>query len=112
MGTAFAIYRLRTETCTDDLLIANIEALTSGENSNEFNCVMYKDICNFYISSEFQMNIIRKKFPGLGGVDMNTYIDLGAGTQIYRQKRPGEYGVRCGEDITCNKLLQQIGLLN
>lgn len=91
----------------DELILANVEALASGEGSG-FDCVLEKDDCTFTVSTNAQLNIIKKQFPFAG---IGVAVDLSSGTQIYREKYSYETGVRCGEDITCNTFLRQLGLI-
>lgn len=93
----------------DPVLWANVEALTNNEN-DEFNCVMYKDECSYTIDSYLTLGIIIRRFPGMD-VGIGHTVDLSSGTQMYREKLPGEAGVRCGRDITCNDFLVQLGLV-
>ena len=47
---------------------------------------------------------------GLYGATIGATVDLSSGTQIYKQKSWWQNGVRCGNDITCNDFLKDLGL--
>lgn len=94
-----------------DLSLANVEALAQIiPESYGFNYVMYKDKCTFEINTLFELKMI-KKLPKFGGVSLGTTVDLSDGTQLFREKKAWESGVRLGADITCNKFLDQLGVI-
>jgi hypothetical protein len=96
-----------------ETFLANTEAL-ARESSGGFDCLLTKDNCKFTITSTFELQVIRA-LPGFGSATLGIEIDLSSGTQIYTQPSffwPWESAVRCGEDITCNAFLQQLGIYN
>ena len=107
--TAFAVIakKMYFTTPESDLILANVEALSQSEN--EFACVLTKDECSFTISTDAQLEIVKKVFS-LFDASIGATVDLSSGTQIYRQKRFWESGVRCGTDVTCNDFINQLGL--
>ena len=58
---------------------------------------------------EERMEIVKKVFS-LFDASIGATVDLSSGTQIYRQKRFWESGVRWGTDVTCNDFINQLGL--
>ena len=56
-----------------------------------------------------QINILRIKL-GLYGVSIGATVGLSSGTQIYKRKKWWQNGVGCGNDITCNDFLKDLGL--
>lgn len=90
-----------------DLLLANVEALSQNENS--YDCILTKDECKFVIKTQGQMNILVSKL-GMYGAIIGATVDLSSGTQIYKRKSWWQNGVRCGNDITCNDFLKDLGL--
>ncbi|MDR2425310.1 MAG: hypothetical protein LBD59_11420 [Prevotellaceae bacterium] len=98
-----------------NLTLENIESYTGeGEQGGGYDCLMEKDDCEFKVETIIQFKIL-KRMPSIGGVEMGGYVDLSAGTQLYYKPLffwPWEKRLRCGQDITCNKYLQQLGLIN
>ena len=101
----------------NSILAKNIEALAQNEGgggtNNDYECKLEKDDCYFKILTEAQLDIIKKKLPNLGGVELGVTVDLTSGTQIYRSLKWYEFsGVRCGNDVTCNDFLRSLGLFD
>jgi hypothetical protein len=114
-ATVFAVNHFSPKSQMSDLALANLEALTNGEDAadGEFACVLRKDSCKFTINSYMQLEIIRR-IPSLGGVSIGADVDLFGGTQIYALAEwyhIFDEKVRCGQDITCNSYLHQLGLI-
>lgn len=87
----------------------NVEALSVNENDDEFKCALSKDNCKFTISTKTQLNIMKKVLKMMD-LTIGVEVDLTNATQIYREKYFWENGVRCGYDVTCNQVLNQLGI--
>lgn len=97
------------KTVCDELTMLNVEGLSMDEGGSGFNCIMEKDECKFKVETEAEVSAIKKMFAS-ASLTIGAEVDLSCGTQIYREKRFWESGVRCGADVTCNDLLNQMGL--
>lgn len=91
----------------DELLLSNVEALSDGENSSGFDCVLTKDECKFIIKSDAELSIMQKILK-TGALSIGMEVDLTDATKIYREKCFWESGVRCGTDVTCNDLVNDL----
>ena len=94
----------------DDLLMQNVEALSSDSNEGGFDCALDKDECKFTASTSAEVSILKKIISG-GSFTIGAEADLSDATKIYREKHFWECGVRCGTDVTCNDLLRSAGLI-
>lgn len=109
---SYGVYQTQSSKETmSDILLANIEAL--GDNNpetGEFKCALHKDDCKFTITSDAEIQQIRIKYPFMS-LFVGLTLNLTSATQIYTTPLPGEPRVKCGENITCNALLRQLGVL-
>lgn len=96
-----------TDSFENDLIMANVEALSQTESS--YDCVLTKDECKFEVKTQWQIDILKNRL-GIDGASIGATLDLSSGTQIYRTKSWWERGVRCGTDVTCNAFLKELGL--
>lgn len=92
---------------SDELLLQNVEVLSGGENNSGFDCILTKDECKLKISTKAELEII-KKILKMGTLTIGMEVDLTDATKIYREKHFWESGVRCGVDVTCNELVDNL----
>ena len=92
-----------------DVVLANVEALANGSDDNEFKCVMEKASCKAEITANAQIPLLKKWLPNTELV-VGATVNLTDFTQIFREKKEWESGVRCGTDVTCYELLGRFGL--
>lgn len=96
---------------SEELLLRNVEALSSNMEEEVFACAKDKDDCKFTIKTEAELSIIKRIFSG-GSFEMGAEVDFTDATIIYREKHWWECGIRCGTDVTCNEVLRQMGFIN
>lgn len=92
-----------------DVALANVEALANGSDNNEFKCVMEKVSCKPKINANAQIPLLKKWLPNTEIV-VGATVDLTDLTQIFREKKEWESGVKCGTNVTCYELLERLGL--
>ncbi len=111
---AFATYtEIQNHRQMSDLTRRNLEVLLESENDG-YDCVLRKDDCDFMIGEKWQIDVIAKKMGLAAGLKVGDVIDLSSGTQLYKRAEwfnALEAKVRCGQDITCNMFLRQLGLI-
>jgi hypothetical protein len=97
-----------------NMTLQNLEAF-GDESSSEsaYECLMKKDKCKFTATTSVALEIL-KKVPGFSTTSLNVEVDLSDGTKLHY--KPSffwfwEGALRCGQDIICNDLLRQSGLL-
>lgn len=108
----YGVYKTQSrEETMSDFMLANIEALGDNDpETGDFKCALHKDDCDFTITSESQIPLILKKIP-FSSLFVGLTVDLSSGTEIYTTPLPGEPRVKCGENITCNAFLRQLGII-
>ena len=109
---SYGVYQTQSSKETmSDFMLANIEALGNNDpETGDFKCALRKDDCKFTITSDAQIQQIRVKFPFMS-LFVGLTLDLTSATEIYTTPLPGEPRVKCGENITCNAFLRQLGVL-
>lgn len=100
----------KSNVVNDELALLNVEALSANENDDEFKCALSKDNCKFTISTKAQLYIIKKVLKMMD-LTIGAEVDLTNATKIYREKYIWEKGVRCGSDVTCNDVLNQLNIM-
>lgn len=109
---SYGVYKTQSsEETMSDFMLANIEALGNNDpETGDFKCALHKDDCKFTITSDAQIQQIRVKFPFMS-LFVGLTLDLTSATEIYTDPLPGERRVKCSDNITCNTLLRQLGVL-
>jgi hypothetical protein len=116
---AFNVYYNLQETDTSlDISLKNIEALANDGEDNDYKCILNHPSCYYTISTQYQLDLFVKKFPGRIGISIGKSIDLTDETQVYTLYKDlsilirWRYSpVRCGTDRTCYDVVHGAGLI-
>lgn len=95
------LYQNQQLTYANPLMEENIEALAE----NNTKCMLTRDNCSFTITTQFQIDFLKKYFSNAG---FYVTVDLTRYTSIYALNDGHHPVVNCGVDCNCNCLISKL----